>query len=46
MTGLRPEGAHRSNGSYGLSELGPASRESPHLKGKGWTIISADAESD
>lgn len=46
MTGLRVEGAHRSNGSYGLSELGPENRESPHLKGKGWTIISTDAESD
>jgi hypothetical protein len=46
MTGLLVEGAHRSNGSYGLSELGPGSRESPRLKGKGWTIISTDAESD
>jgi hypothetical protein len=46
MMGLRVEGTHRSNGSYGLSEMGPGSRESPHLKGKGWTIISADVESD
>ncbi|CEJ57171.1 hypothetical protein PMG11_05876 [Penicillium brasilianum] len=46
MTGLRADGAHRSNGSYGLSELGPGGREIPHMKGKGWTIISADGESD
>lgn len=46
MTGLQVEGTHRSNGSYEFSDLGPASRESPHLKGKGWTVISTDAESD
>lgn len=40
------EGARRSNGSYGLSEMSPGNRGSSHLKGKGWTMITADADSD
>ncbi|KAJ5769123.1 hypothetical protein N7520_003682 [Penicillium odoratum] len=35
-----------SNGDYVLEEMNPGHRGSSHLKGKGWTVISAEHDSD
>lgn len=40
------EQAPHGNRRYELSELSPGARGSSHLKGKGWTIITTDAESE
>lgn len=36
----------RSNESYGLVEMSPNHRGNSHMKGKGWIVMNADADSD
>jgi hypothetical protein len=36
----------RSNESYGLVEMSPNNRGNSHMKGKGWIVMNADADSD
>ncbi|KAJ5835761.1 hypothetical protein N7447_001787 [Penicillium robsamsonii] len=35
-----------SNGNYALTDMSPSNRGSSHLKGKGWTMISAETDRD
>ncbi|KAJ5383729.1 hypothetical protein N7517_001640 [Penicillium concentricum] len=35
-----------SNGNYALTDMSPNNRGSSHLKGKGWTMISAETDRD
>ncbi|KAJ5676034.1 hypothetical protein N7462_008931 [Penicillium macrosclerotiorum] len=44
---IETDNAHRAmNASYALSEMSPGTRGSLHLKGKGWTMITADHDKD
>ena len=46
VTDIAGDVSRRSNGNYGLADMSPNNRGSLHLKGKGWTMINAEVDSD
>ncbi|KAJ5506517.1 hypothetical protein N7453_005474 [Penicillium expansum] len=46
VTDIAGDVSRGSNGNYGLTDMSPNNRGSLHLKGKGWTMINAEVDSD